>query len=61
MKFWEYHSEELRKARLLQAAAILRARMTEQYVTGGYFTELAVDQALALEEELTKKLSKEKK
>lgn len=60
MKFWEKHSEEMRKARLLQAAAVIRASLTGTHMTLPDRNESSVSAALALEALLEAKLESAK-
>lgn len=52
VKFWESHAKEIRRARLLNAAATIYSVMNDK--------EWAVETALELEAELDKKLSEER-
>jgi hypothetical protein len=54
LKFWERHAEEMRRARLLQASAILLA---SPEISTAYN---AVDIALRLEQKLDERLKEEK-
>lgn len=56
MKFWEKHSEEMRKARLLQAAALI---FSSTRIGGGGNIRDSVNLALQLETEVEKQ-TKEK-
>lgn len=52
MKFWEKHAEEMRKARLLQAAAVIYAsQFCEDFEEGDRMSH-AVNTALSLEQEI---------
>jgi hypothetical protein len=53
MTFWTRHSEEMRKARLLAASAILLA---QKYT----FPQDAVEFAFRLEKQINEKITKEK-
>ena len=53
VKFWESHAKEMRRARLLNAAAMIYSPMK------GWTTKGAVETVLELEAILDKKLSEE--
>lgn len=55
MKFWEKHTEEMRKARLLQASAVIYSASVSKNREGVIG---AVGTALALEAELNKQLKR---
>lgn len=55
MRFWENHAKEMRRARLLQASAVIYAEYFSKNVY--YPVQVAVDKALELEAELDKQLS----
>lgn len=59
MKFWENHAKEMRKARLLQAAAVVYTKTPVSNVSPIMTRTRAVEEVLALEELIEEKLSLE--
>ena len=58
MKFWESHAKEMRRARLLNAAAMIYSSDKAGYLDSA--KEWAVETALELEAILDKKLSEKR-
>ena len=58
IKFWESHAKEMRRARLLNAAATIYSSVRNGVL--GRRREWAVETALELEAKLDKKLSEER-
>jgi hypothetical protein len=55
MKFWEQHEQSMRKAKLLQAAAVIFSRQGNRFQARGYAN--AVEDALLLEKEMEEQLN----